>query len=144
MYVPSIFGDGFMDDFFDGFMPTPADYKRSGNRQMKMKSDLKELDNSYELTLQLPGFKKEDIRAELKNGYLTVSATHKKEDSEQKEGRYVWKETYSGEYIRSFYVGEDLKQEDIKARFVNGEVIIDIPKKEQKKQEETNNFINID
>ena len=143
MLVPSIFGSGLMDDLFDGFMPTPEDYSRNGNRQMKMKSDLRELADSYELTLQLPGFKKEDIKAELKKGYLTVSATHRA-DEDKKEGRYVWKETYSGEYIRSFYVGEDLKQEDIKARFVNGEVIIDIPKKEPQKKEETSNFINID
>ena len=143
MYVPGLFGSGLMDDLFDGFMPTPEDYSRSGNRQMKMKSDLRELADGYELTLQLPGFKKEDIKAELKKGYLTVSATHRA-DEDKKEGRYVWKESYSGEYIRSFYVGEDLKQDDIKAKFVNGEVVIWIPKKEARKQEEPESFINID
>ncbi len=138
--LPSLF-----DDLFENFYPTPYDYSKNGNRQMQMKSDLQEFETYYELTLQLPGFKKNEIKAELKKGYLTISARHEetKDDTKKENGKYVWKESYSGEYIRSFYVGETLEKEQIKARFENGELEIIIPKN-QKPKIEKESFIAID
>lgn len=136
MLFPSVFNDYLKDDFFDDFCPLPFDYRMEGARQMKMKTDCKDCKDRYELTLQLPGFKKEEVRASLRKGYLTIEASHtdskEEKPDESKKGEYVFKETYSGQLSRSFYVGEELKQEDIKASFQNGELIMVIPKKESK------------
>ena len=110
-----------------------------------MKTDVKETDNSYELDMDMPGFEKEDIRAELKNGYLTVSASsHKNNDEKDNDGKYIRRERYSGSCSRSFYVGEDVKQEDIKAKFENGILKVSIPKKEEKPAVEENKHIAIE
>ncbi len=105
-----------------------------------MKTDVKETDNSYELDIDMPGFEKGDIKAELKNGYLTISASSSKNNDEKdKDGKYIRKERYSGSCSRSFYVGDDVKQEDIKAKFENGILKVSVPKKEEKPAVEENN-----
>ncbi|WP_418240981.1 Hsp20/alpha crystallin family protein, partial [Ellagibacter isourolithinifaciens] len=95
-----------------------------------MRTDIKEHDDGFEMTIDLPGFKKEDVQAELKDGYLTVNAETKTETSEgdEKKGTWVRKERFEGKCSRTFYVGEDVKEEDIKARFENGTLVIDVPK----------------
>ena len=132
MLFPSILNDSFTDDFFDDFF-TPA-YWTTGVRggQAPMSADVKEYKDRYELQMSLPGYSKEDIQAELKDGYLTISAV-KREDADKKdeEGRYIRRERYSGKASRSFYVGEDVKEEDIKAAFKDGVLTVAIPKKEQ-------------
>ena len=95
-----------------------------------------ETDNSYEVDIDLPGFKKDEIEAKLENGYLTISAA-KGLDKEEKDGKYIRKERYSGAMSRSFYVGDELKQEDIKAKYEDGILKLSVPKKEQKKVETT-------
>lgn len=139
MLLPSIFGE----DLFDDWM---MDFPFRGNRSTGlMKTDVKETDNSYELDMDMPGFEKEDIRAELKNGYLTVSASsHKNNDEKDNDGKYIRRERYSGSCSRSFYVGEDVKQEDIKAKFENGILKVSIPKKEEKPAVEENKHIAIE
>ena len=104
-----------------------------------MKTDVKETDNSYEVDIDLPGFKKDEIEAKLENGYLTISAAKglDKEEKEEKDGKYIRKERYSGAMSRSFYVGDELKQEDIKAKYEDGILKLSVPKKEQKKVETT-------
>ena len=138
MLVPSVFGEDLFDDWMD-FPFTTAPSARM------MRTDVKETDNSYELDMDMPGFEKEDIRAELKNGYLTVSASsHKNNDEKDNDGKYIRRERYSGSCSRSFYVGEDVKQEDIKAKFENGILKVSIPKKEEKPAVEENKHIAIE
>ncbi len=129
MLMPSIFGETLLDGFF-GF-PTRENFGRSSNTNGLMQTDVAETDNSYVVTMNLPGFKKEDVKGELKDGYLVVSATtNSSNDQTDGEGRYIRRERYSGSCSRSFYVGEDITQEDIKAKFEDGTLKLTIPKKE--------------
>jgi HSP20 family molecular chaperone IbpA len=145
--MPSLFYDDFdlFDDAFRGPWFDNRDFKnmekklygrKAGNI---MSTDIKETEDGYEMVVDLPGFKKEDVTVELENGYLTITAAKGLEknesDSEEakKEGKYIRKERYSGEMKRSFYVGEDLKQEDIRAKFQHGLLALDIPKKDSPK-----------
>lgn len=145
MMMPSIFGENLFDDFFDGFAKPSATFGGFGNTTAAMKTDVKELDNSYELDIDLPGVKKEDVKAELKDGYLTVSATHgASKDEKDENGKYIRRERYYGSASRSFYVGEQIKQEDIKARFENGILKMVIPKVEEKPAVEQKNYIAIE
>ena len=138
--MPSIFGENLFDDFFDNSF---RDY--SGTQEL-MKTDVKENENDFEIDMSLPGVNKEDIKAELNGGYLTVSAStsNVKEDNDEKK-RYVRRERYYGSCSRSFYVGDQVKQDEIKARYENGVLSLNIPKKEEKKTEvEQNNYIAIE
>ena len=127
------------DNLFDDFFTTDAQGTSS-----VMNTDIVEKDGNYELSIEMPGVKKEDIQMELKDGYLNVTASHNtdKEDKD-KEGRIIRKERVSGSYYRSFYVGEDIHTEDVKASFNNGELIVTVPKEAPKKIEE-NKFIPIE
>ena len=126
MLMPSIFNDDVFDDFFDFNAPA-----YSGSELMN--TDIKETEKGYELAISLPGVKKEDIKAEVKDGYLMITATaNSKTDERDKAGKYVRRERYSGSMSRSFYVGDGVSQEDIKAKFENGVLTLDVPKKEEK------------
>lgn len=127
--------DNLFDDFFT------AD---SQGTSSVMKTDIVEKDGNYELSIEMPGVKKEDIQMELKDGYLNVTASHNtnKEDKD-KEGRIIRQERVSGSYSRSFYVGNDVRTEDVKASFNNGELVVTVPKEAPKKVEE-NKFIPIE
>lgn len=131
-----------MDDFF-GF---PQEKKASHvYKSNLMQTDVKEKDNGYEVTMDLPGYNKEDVSAELKEGYLVITAsTNSSNDQKDEDGKYIRKERYSGTCQRSFYVGDDLKQEDIKARFENGTLKLDIPKKDAQPKVEEKTMITID
>ena len=116
MLMPSIFGENlFNDDWMDFSFPDVDKELYGKHAKNVMKTDVKETDNSYEVDIDLPGFKKDEIEAKLENGYLTISAA-KGLDKEEKDGKYIRKERYSGAMSRSFYVGDELKQEDIKQR----------------------------
>ena len=133
MLMPSIFGE----DLFDDFMGYPTGRQAAANAypQVKdmMKTDIREHDAGYEVDIDLPGFKKDEISIELENGYLTVSAAKGLDkDEEDKKGKYIRKERYAGAMQRSFYVGENLTQEDIKAKYENGILRLSVPKKEAK------------
>ena len=108
-----------------------------------MNVDIQEFENHYLLDFELPGFKKENIKAELRDGYLTVSAT-RNDDNEQSEGNYIRRERFMGQVARSFYVGEQITQEDIKARFDNGILTIEVPKKEKVEKVEDKHYISIE
>ena len=107
-----------------------------------MKTDVKEKDGNYIIEIDVPGYNKEDIQIELENGYLTVTAKANTKVDEEKEG-YIYKERFVGECSRSFYTGEDVKEEDIKASFKNGTLTLTFPK-EDKKQIEGKKLIQID
>ena len=136
MLMPSIFGENLFDDDWMDF-PFERDFwgKKNPlygkNAKNLMKTDIREHDTGYELDIDLPGFKKDEIKAELENGYLTISATKGASNDEQdKKGKYIRRERYAGTMQRSFYVGEDVTQEDIKAKFEDGILKLSIPKKD--------------
>ena len=138
MLMPSIFGEDMFDDFMRDF---PFFDENAGNKIEKklygrhaknmMKTDIKELEGGYELEMDLPGFTKDEITAELKDGYLTVSATKglDKDEQEKETGKYIRRERYAGACQRSFYVGEDITEQDIKAEFKHGILKLFVPKK---------------
>ena len=118
----------YRNNIFDDLFNTPFFTRSEANM---MKTDIKEHDGSYELTVDLPGVKKEDIKAELNDGYLTITAENNtSKDEKDENGKYICRERYSGSYSRSFYVGDAVTEEDIKAKFENGTLTLDIPKKE--------------
>ena len=140
MLMPSIFGENLIDDFFD----FPFVNYTAGNTEM-MKTDIKDTDNGYEVIMNLPGVRKEDVKAELKDGYLTINVTSKTNNDEKDEnGKYIRRERFTGSCSRSFYVGDQVTQEDIKAKFENGTLTMMIPKKEAKPAVEDKKYIAIE
>ncbi len=140
MLVPSIFGEDLFDSFFDGFgYPARRAPKTKEARQFfntnAMRTDVMETDKGFELDIDLPGFKKEDSSAELKDGYMTIKAQTSEDHNQEEEGKkYIRRERYYGSCERTFYVGEDVTQEDIKAKFDNGTLKLFVPKIEHKEQ----------
>ena len=153
MLMPSIFGEDMFDDFMRDF---PFFDENAGNKIEKklygrhaknmMKTDIKELEGGYELEMDLPGFTKDEITVELKDGYLTVSATKglDKDEQEKETGKYIRRERYAGACQRSFYVGEDVTEQDIKAEFKHGMLKLFVPKKEAKPAVETKKYVTIE
>lgn len=130
MLVPRRNNFDLFDDFFDdGFFS-----KRERNL---MKTDIKEKNNCYVIDIDLPGFNKENINLSLKNGYLEVSAKVEENNDSDEEEKFVRRERFYGECSRSFYVGEDVTEEDINAEFKNGILKVEVPKKEIKKSNES-------
>ena len=142
-YLPTVFGENLMD-VFDDFDRSffrglgNVDHALYGKRaQNMMKTDVRETDEGYEVDVDLPGFKKDEIRLELNQGYLTISAEKTlKKDNEDTKGRILRQERYAGMMQRSFFVGEYLKEEDVKASYDSGVLHILIPKKEAHKAPE--------
>ena len=139
--LPSIFRDNLFDDMFD------FDFDKEFDRMMRplygkhaqnmMKTDVRETDNSYELDIDLPGFKKDEITIQLDNGYLSISASKGLDkDEENKNGKYIRRERYAGAMNRTFYVGGNLTQQDIQAKFEDGILKISVPKKDVPKMPE--------
>ena len=153
MLMPSIFGEDMFDDFMRDF---PFFDENAGNKIEKklygrhaknmMKTDIKELEGGYELEIDLPGFTKEEVTAELKDGYLTISAAKglDKDEQEKETGKYIRRERYAGACQRSFYVGEDVTEQDIKAEFKHGMLKLFVPKKEAKPAVETKKYVTIE
>ena len=142
-YLPTLFGENLMDmfndfdrDFFRGFR-TPEHMLYGKNTPHIMKTDVRETEGGYEIDMDLPGFKKDEIDLELSNGTLTVSTRKSLEKKdEDKNGKVLRQERYSGSMSRSFYVGDYITEEDVKARFEDGVLHLTVPKKDQKKVEE--------
>lgn len=147
MMTPSIFGENLFDDFFDDFFDFPAFDDRPVRKAERklygrhaanmMKTDVREHDDHYEVDIELPGFKKEELTLELKNGYLMISAAKglDKDETDEKTGKYVRRERYAGSMSRTFYVGEAVKQEDVHAKYENGVLKLTLPKAVEKKPE---------
>ena len=141
-YLPSIFGENLMDvfndfdrNFFRGFTE-PQQVLYGHHADHMMKTDVRELDDGYEVDVDLPGFSKEDIHLELMNGYLTISTQKGMEKKNEQNGRVIRQERYSGTMSRSFYVGSNITEEDIKASYENGVLRLRIPKKDAAKVNE--------
>ena len=135
MMLPSIFGE----DLFDEMMDFPFEDDFFGKRnplygkkaKNMMKTDVKEHETGYEVDIDLPGFKKDELNLDLTDGYLTISASKGLDkDEEDKKGKYIRKERYAGSMSRSFYVGDGITEDDIKAKYENGILKLSIPKKE--------------
>jgi len=129
----------FGEDLFDEFWGFPTHelanidkhiYGKNANRLMK--TDVHETENDYEIEMDLPGFKKDQINVKLEDGYMTISASKAHDEKKEKHGKVIRQERYSGSMQRSFYVGEQVKTEDVKARFEDGVLKLCIPKKELK------------
>ena len=146
MFTPSIFRERLFDDWFDfPQWPEFRDLDKAERRlygrhaDRLMKTDVHEHEDRYEIDIDLPGFKKEEIKLELENGYLTISAA--KEHENEKKGKAIRQERYSGSMARSFYVGEDLTEEDVKAKFEHGVLHLELPKKEAPKVPEKKHIL---
>lgn len=138
-YLPTIFGENLMDvfddfdrNFFRGWGNVDRELYGKHARHM-MKTDVKEVENGYEVDIDLPGFKKDEVNVELKNGYLTIQAAKGLDKEEQdKKGKYIRQERYAGACSRSFYVGEDVEPEEVSAKFEDGILTISVPKAAKK------------
>ena len=164
MLMPRLFGENLIDDMFDDMFDDVFDLPAIPNREMKkaqkklygrhaarlMKTDVRDHDDHYEIDMDLPGFAKDEISVELKDGNLIVSAAKSLEkedgkDGEKKNGKYMRKERYSGSMSRSFYIGDNVKQDDIHAKYENGVLRLCIPKPEPAKpQVEEKKYIAIE
>ena len=135
-------GFSLFDNMFDDMFRDPF-FTNSNNTKL-MKTDIQEKDNNYILDMDLPGYEKEDIKAQLKDGYLTITAQkNTSNDDKDEEGNYIRRERYCGNCSRSFYVGDSIKEEDIKANFNNGILELTFPKEVEQKAEEMK-YITID
>ncbi len=157
MLTPSIFGENLFDDFFDDFFDFPVWDDRAMQKAQKklygrhavnmMKTDVQEHDDYFEVDIDLPGFKKDELSLELKDGYLVIRAAKglSKDEKSEETGKFVRRERYAGSMSRSFYVGEDVKQEEIHAKYESGVLKLSIPKVEKKKpQVEEKKYIAIE
>ena len=149
MYMPSIFGESLFDNMFpfdEKFFTEKKDPLYGKNVSRLMKTDVRETEKTYELDIDLPGFKKDEIQIELKDGYLTVSAAKglDEDDKDKETGKYIRRERYAGACQRSYYVGEDITEEDIKAEFKHGILKLFVPKKEVKPAVEEKKYISIE
>ncbi len=137
MMIPRRNDFGLLEDIFsDPF------FRESETKVMK--TDIKESEDGFSLIVDLPGYEKEEIKIEVENGYLTIHASKKKEIEENEDGKYVRRERYFGECSRSFYVGETLETEDVRAQFKNGVLKLDLPKMEEKKELPEKKYVQID
>ncbi|MDY3906338.1 MAG: Hsp20/alpha crystallin family protein [Lawsonibacter sp.] len=136
--MPSIFGENLFDEFFDDDFPMiPMRSIRNPlygkNAKNLMKTDVRETDNTYELDVDLPGFKKDEVQLDLKDGYLTISAAKGLDkDQEDKKGKYIRQERYAGACSRSFFVGEGIEPQDVSAKFEDGILRVSLPKQVKK------------
>ena len=138
MLMPSIFGENLFDDWIDFSFPDIDKALYGKHAKNEMKTDVRETEDGYELDIDLPGFKKDEVTAQLDNGYLTIQAS-KGLDKEQKDkkGKYIRKERYAGSMSRSFYVGDAITEEDVHAKYEDGILKLSVPKKEAKAVEQT-------
>ena len=140
--LPSIFGENLFDEFFNdpfALMTSGRDPLYGKHAKNLMKTDVRETDNTYELDIDLPGFKKDEIKLDLKDGYLTISASKGLDkDEKDKKGRYIRQERYAGACSRSFYVGEGIEAKDVSAKFEDGILKISMPKVQKKALPENN------
>lgn len=155
MLMPALFHENLFDDFFDPFW-SDSSLERAVDRQARgvfgkrgenmMKTDVKQTDTTYEVAVDLPGCKKEDVQMELNNGYLTIQAVRSRNNDQTDEnGKYIRRECFTGSCARSFYVGDAIRKEDIRAKFEDGILHITLPRHEQPKQLPVNpNLIEIE
>ena len=149
LYMPGIFGEDLMDRGFNNMDRVFAQIERplyGHNARNLMKTDVREHNDSYEVDIELPGFRKDELQLSLENGYLNIMAAKglDKDETDKKTGKLIRQERYAGSMSRSFYVGEDITEEDIKAKLEHGVLSLLIPKKETKPQLPEKKYIAIE
>ena len=143
MLMPSIFGEDLFDDWMR--LPVERENHRGYRAAELMKTDIKDVDGNYELSIDLPGFHKEDVKIQLKDGYLNIQAARtENKDEKDNNGKFIHRERYTGQCSRSFYVGKDVEHEDIHAKYDNGVLTVTFPKEAKKKEPEEKKFISIE
>ncbi len=135
MLTPSIFGESLFDDWMTDFEKAMFPVKNplyGKNEKNLMKTDVRETEDAYEIDIDLPGFKKDEVQAELHDGYITISAAKglDKDEKDKKTGKYIRRERYAGSLSRTFYVGDGITQDEISAKFQDGILQLKVPKKE--------------
>ncbi len=134
----NFFGENFFDDDWMNFPFGNDWFGRGKSASQMMKTDIRENGDSYDMLIDLPGFSKEDLGVKLENGYLTISASRNgNQDENDENGKFIRRERYSGTMSRSFYVGDGVTQEEVKARYENGILKLTVPKKETAQEEKT-------
>ena len=145
MLRPTIYSTNFVDNIFDDFFNDSFFTTSAARSVNQMSTDVKDCGDHYQIDMDLPGFSRENVQAELKDGYLTIHASRSTSNDEKDEnGRYIRRERYSGQYQRSFFVGKSITQQDIRARFADGVLTLDVPKEDQKPKVEENHYITIE
>ena len=146
MLMPSIFGENLFNDDWMNFGFPEVDKALYGKHAgHEMKTDVRETESGYEVDIDLPGFKKDEINVELNNGYLSISAAKGLDKEEKnKEGKYIRKERYAGSMSRSFYVGKHVTVEDVHPKYESGILSFSVPKEEAKPVEEKKHYISIE
>lgn len=147
MLRPAIFNDNFFDSFFDDMFAPFSNIRHMDSMRGAgaMRTDIRELTDAYEIEMELPGFARDNVKVELKRGYMTVEATRgDNNDEKDDQGKYVRRERYLGSYRRSFYVGENVTEEDIRAKFTDGILTLSVPKKENAAEIEQKKYIPIE
>lgn len=148
--LPSVFGENLFDNFMEDFafpeFPNIDKVLYGKNARNLMKTDVKETNTGYEMDIDLPGFQKDEVKVSLENGYLTICATKGLDKNEQEAdtGKYIRRERYSGTCERSFYIGKNITENDIKGEFKHGILKLTIPKKEIKPAIEEKKYISIE
>ena len=143
MLMPRLFGENMLDEFFD--FPVRKNNALNTVSHNLMSTDIKETENGYEISMNLPGFKKEDVKAQLHDGYVTVYAnTNTENEQKDDDGRYIRRERYVGSCSRSFYVGDGVHENDIKAKFENGVLKLDVPKTKRIAESEEKHYLAIE
>lgn len=141
--MPLLYGEKFFDDFFDA--PFKSNSLKRVSADSLMKTDVRETEDGFHLEIDLPGYAKEDVKGEIKDGYLTLTAYKATEKEEKDEnGKYIRRERFSGNCSRSFYVGDAITEEDIKAKFENGVLKVFVPKKTKEPEVEEKKYISIE
>ncbi len=144
MLMPSIFGENLFDDWMNFSFPDIDKTLYGKHEKNLMKTDVRDTGSGYEIAVDLPGFKKENLSIQLNNGYLTINASKGVDkDETDKDGRYIRRERYAGSMSRSFYVGSHVTEQDIHAKYENGILTLDVPK-EDEKAVERNHYIAIE
>jgi len=131
-------------DLFDDFFNDPFFRGEKRHSHPLMKTDIKENEDNYIIDIDLPGFDKKDIQIDVENGYLNINAKSDSSNDEEEKGKFIRRERYYGECSRSFYIGEDVCEDDIKASFKNGILTLDVPKVKEEDQKPDKKFITID
>ncbi|WP_455951444.1 Hsp20/alpha crystallin family protein [Eubacterium sp.] len=149
MMMPSIFGENLFDDFMNDFsFPAFADVDKElygKHAKNLMKTDVKDTEDGYEVDIDLPGFKKDEIKVKLEDGVLTINAAKGLDkDEKDKKGKYVRRERYAGSLSRSFFVGKHVTAEDVHPKYENGILSFKVPKENQKPIEEKDKYIAIE
>ena len=158
--LPSIFGEDLFDDWMNDYFPFGRDFDKEFSKALApteralygkhaknmMKTDVRETDDSYEVDMDLPGFKKDEVKVQLADGYLTIEAAKglDKDEKDKKSGKYIRRERYAGSMSRSFYVGEHVTEDDIHPKYENGILSFTVPKEEAKAIEDKKHYISIE